>query len=525
MRSNMELCDVTLRVGNVTFSVHRLVLAGNSPYFRNIFLSKKATDTDKQEVILPSNFRDDTVRSILDYFYSGNLTISQEDCEDLLSLASLLQIQYIIDELQEFIISNLHASNCLRFQSLAHKLKQTDFKAKIDRFVDWNFKSLLKEPDFLAMSAEHLIEVIRSENLRVKREETVYEAVYRWFRQDISGRENKAESVFKEVRFEHIPPKYLTKEVIPNLCDKYNICVERVREALDQQAASGENVRASKSDFARKPRDVIYVISCRTNLVERFDTVQCACIRCHEISPTGPVESLSENRCAVVVGQDLYCVSNTKVDKFSVLELCWTEVGEGADVHDSGVCAGKDCIFVVGGRQRGQGACRFDLETNEWVDLPDMNTARRCPGVAFLSGKLYVIGGHSPEGALASTERFDTKQEKWVTLKPMNMPRFLLGACAVDGLVYVVGGRNNERSLDTVEVYDPKAKVWTLINENMRESRNDFGLVSQSNEIYCIGGRSVSSIECFDLEMKEWKTVGSTGENNFSISCVFYPPL
>lgn len=135
--------------------------------------------------------------------------------------------------------------------------------------------------------------------------------------------------MFKEVRFEQIPSKYLVKEITPNLCDKYNICVERVKEALVQQAASGEIARASKSDFARKPQDVIYVISSRTNLVERFDTVKCACVRCHEMSPTGPVESLSVNRCAVVVGQDLYCVSNDKVDKFSVLELCWTEVGEG----------------------------------------------------------------------------------------------------------------------------------------------------------------------------------------------------
>ena len=38
------------------------------------------------------------------------------------------------------------------------------------------------------MSAEHLVQVIKSENLRVKREETVYEAVYRWFKQDINGR-------------------------------------------------------------------------------------------------------------------------------------------------------------------------------------------------------------------------------------------------------------------------------------------------------------------------------------------------
>ena len=100
----------------------------------------------------------------------------------------LFQVKAIVDELQEFVIENLHASNCLRFQSLAHKLKLTDLKSKIDRFVDWNFKSLLKEPAFLAMSAEHLVEVIRSENLRVKREETVYEAVYRWFRQDLNGR-------------------------------------------------------------------------------------------------------------------------------------------------------------------------------------------------------------------------------------------------------------------------------------------------------------------------------------------------
>ena len=94
----------------------------------------------------------------------------------------------IIKPLQDFIVENLHASNCLRFHSLAHKLNLADLKSKIDRFVDWNFAGLLREPAFLAMSAEHIVQVVRSENLRVKHEETVYEAVYRWFRQDIGGR-------------------------------------------------------------------------------------------------------------------------------------------------------------------------------------------------------------------------------------------------------------------------------------------------------------------------------------------------
>ena len=98
------------------------------------------------------------------------------------------QVNKIVEEIQEFIVENLRASNCLKFQRLAHKLKLTDLKIKIGRFVDWNFRNLLKEPDFMEMSAEHLIEVVKSENLRVKREETVYEAIYRWFRQDVNVR-------------------------------------------------------------------------------------------------------------------------------------------------------------------------------------------------------------------------------------------------------------------------------------------------------------------------------------------------
>ena len=35
---------------------------------------------------------------------------------------------------------------------------------------------------------------------------------------------------------------------------------------------------------------------------------------------------------------------------------------------------------MVGGRQRGERACKFDLDTHEWMDLPDMGTGRRCPG-------------------------------------------------------------------------------------------------------------------------------------------------
>lgn len=141
--------------------------------------------------------------------------------------------------------------------------------------------------------------------------------------------------MFKEIRFHQIPSKYLANVVIPNLCDKHGICVEQVKQALEQtQVAGDKHTHASKSDYARKLEEVIYVISGRTNLVERYDPVKCACVRCQEMSPVGSVKNLSESRCAVVVGQDLYCLSNSKVEKFDILELRWTEVLEGVNQFD-----------------------------------------------------------------------------------------------------------------------------------------------------------------------------------------------
>ena len=97
MKTNMDLCDITLKAENVTFSAHRLVLAGNSLYFQNIFRSEN-TEIGDYEVILPNNVRCESVRSMLDYFYTGELHIKGEDCEEMLSLACLLQVRYILSK-------------------------------------------------------------------------------------------------------------------------------------------------------------------------------------------------------------------------------------------------------------------------------------------------------------------------------------------------------------------------------------------------------------------------------------------
>ena len=166
----MELCDITLTAGNVSFSAHRLILAGNSPYFRNMFVSENA-DSRQQEVVLPSNCRGDSLRMILDYFYSGKLSINQEYCEDLLSLASLLQVCYNFSSIQSIIFSicipKCFLTNILpprsRLSSAAETIWSVQQQGKSVRFYiafQYRVKNEARESMFRAIGKRKLFSCI-----------------------------------------------------------------------------------------------------------------------------------------------------------------------------------------------------------------------------------------------------------------------------------------------------------------------------------------------------------------------------
>jgi len=89
MRSNGELCDVTLKIGNLTLPAHKTVLAATSPYFRQLFTSKSNGDN---EICLPTNIKPDMMAVILEFLYTGNLKIDIKNIEDLLDVACLVKV-------------------------------------------------------------------------------------------------------------------------------------------------------------------------------------------------------------------------------------------------------------------------------------------------------------------------------------------------------------------------------------------------------------------------------------------------
>jgi kelch-like protein 1/4/5 len=68
----------------------------------------------------------------------------------------------------------------------------------------------------------------------------------------------------------------------------------------------------------------------------------------------------------------------------------------------------------------------------------------------------------SPTGA-SSIERYDLRSNQWVQVEKMNGRRLQFGVAVIDDKLFVVGGRDGLKTLNTVECYDPKKKTWTLM--------------------------------------------------------------
>lgn len=55
-------------------------------------------------------------------------------------------------------------------------------------YIEWNFLQVVKEDDFVELSAFQITSLLGSNNLKVKREDRVYEAVWKWYKHDPENR-------------------------------------------------------------------------------------------------------------------------------------------------------------------------------------------------------------------------------------------------------------------------------------------------------------------------------------------------
>lgn len=102
-------CDCSILVEGKVFKAHRNVLFASSGYFK-MLLSQNSKETSQPTTATFQAFSPDTFTVILDFVYSGKLSLTGQNVIEVMSAASFLQMTDVIDVCKTFIKSSLDIS-------------------------------------------------------------------------------------------------------------------------------------------------------------------------------------------------------------------------------------------------------------------------------------------------------------------------------------------------------------------------------------------------------------------------------
>ncbi|XP_078572318.1 kelch repeat and BTB domain-containing protein 2-like isoform X2 [Branchiostoma floridae x Branchiostoma japonicum] len=191
--------DVVLEVEGRRFPCHRLVLSAASPYFRAMFTSDMAES--RQKTVVLQGLDSGMFGEILSYIYSGTLHVSLDKVQPLYQAADLLQLDYVRDTCSSYMAMNVERSTCVDLYNFADVFSVDTVLRRCVEWININFAEFSFSEEFSSLSVKQLTEIISHDELDVKEETTVWEAVVRWVQHSREDRLHHLPSILPRIRF------------------------------------------------------------------------------------------------------------------------------------------------------------------------------------------------------------------------------------------------------------------------------------------------------------------------------------
>ncbi|CAL1292941.1 unnamed protein product [Larinioides sclopetarius] len=152
---NKYLADISLRVRDEVFPVHKAILSARSPVFKTMFdtnMKEKFTNTIEIDDIEP-----DTIRRLLLYIYSDTLDsdIGWENASSLCLAAEKYSVIGLKEKCSSFLKQNLSLTNICKTVFLADALLDEDLKNAALTFIEKNDKEVMNSNEWKHFALEH----------------------------------------------------------------------------------------------------------------------------------------------------------------------------------------------------------------------------------------------------------------------------------------------------------------------------------------------------------------------------------
>uniref|UniRef100_A0A3B4X478 BTB domain-containing protein n=1 Tax=Seriola lalandi dorsalis TaxID=1841481 RepID=A0A3B4X478_SERLL len=178
LRLEQQLCDAVIRVDDVEFHVHKLLLCNCSTYFRALFTHWSTPDSQVFDI---PNVSPDMMRLIIEFAYTGFVHVTQENIQELFIAADRFNVMGILEACSHILEEQLAPQNCIGIWWFTDLYYYPELRRKTFLYILNHFEEVAAtSEEFLLLSVQELAKMIENDQLSVKKEKTVFEAILRW---------------------------------------------------------------------------------------------------------------------------------------------------------------------------------------------------------------------------------------------------------------------------------------------------------------------------------------------------------
>ncbi|KAM9214926.1 kelch-like protein 10 [Leptosomus discolor] len=543
LRLEDELCDVTISVDGVELRAHKIILCGCSHYFRSLFSSQWSEV--EQRVYKITSTSPEAMRLIIEYAYTRRVPVTAANVQSLLVAADQFNVMSITELCCEFLKSQLCSENCIRTWALTDTYYYPDLRQAAYMFILHHFEEVTKvSAEFVELSVNSLKDMIEKDELNVKREDTVCEAVLQWIAHDAQNRRQHVADLMGKVRLALTQAEYLMNIKAHDYVHDNEECKALLVDAQTEMYRLNRH-GPSHSDFTnplsrpRLPYTILFAIGGwsgenPTNAIETYDARadQWVNVPCEEEGPFAYHGTAHLQGFIYVIGGFDGVEYFSSVKRFDPLRKTWREV---APMHSRrcfiSIAVLNDHIYAIGGfdgELRLGTAERYEPATNQWTLIAPMHEQRSDASATTLHEKVYVCGGFNGNERLTTAEVYDATTNQWTFIAPMSSRRGGVGVIAYGDEVYAVGGCDGVNRLRSAEAYNPMTNTWRAIS-TMFSPRSNFGIAVLEDLLFVAGGynglTTTFNVECYDRNTNEWYDVCDMGMHRSALSCCVVPAL
>ncbi|XP_057315214.1 kelch-like protein 17 [Hydractinia symbiolongicarpus] len=470
------LCDITIKVGPKCFRAHKVVLSSASPYFHAMFTTG-LREGSAEEVEL-HGVDPDSVAILLDFIYTSKIKILEENVQLLLPASNILQLSTVREACCNFLNHQLDPCNALGILLFADTHNCTSLVEAAESYVLQNFVNVSQTEEFLTLSSDRMKYLLQSDCLVADKEASVYTALVKWIRHDITGRSQFLSDLLGCIRLPLLTRDFLMLTVEAEELIKSNpMCKDLLIEAM-------------KYHLMPEMRRYLQTIRTLPRTGRKKDTM---------IYALG-----GQNLFSIHYECERFIVKNDSWEVIPSMAIRRARLGIGVIYND---------LYAVGGFSGTQDLNSvevYNTETKVWSNGQQMGTSRSCLGVTVLHNLLYAIGGFDGSFCLSSVERYDPLSNQWTSVAKMNSKRRYVSVSVLDEHIIAAGGYDGNKHLNSCEVYDPVSNVWTT-RSPMTTQRSSAGGCVLNGYFYVSGGTDgsviVTSVERYNMQTDQWTTV------------------